>query len=65
LESQKQSLEINLNFMQNQIEKYFKALQYFNYEIDIKNSELAALTYEINQKRILTQNLENHEGIFE
>jgi|GEM_PF-2597033 len=51
--------------MQNQIEKYFKALQYFNYEIDIKNSELAALTYEINQKRILTQNLENHEGIFE
>jgi len=62
LESQKQSLEINMNFMQNQTEGYFKSLQYFNNEINIKNSELAALTYEINKKRILIQNLENHEG---
>ena len=59
--SQKQSLEINMNFMQNQIEEYFKSLQYFNNEIEIKNSELAALAYEINEKRILVQNLENHE----
>ena len=62
LESQKQSLEINLNFMQNQTEECFKSLQYFNNEIEIKNSELAALTYEINEKKNLVQNLDSHEG---
>jgi len=62
MKSQKQSLEIYLNFMQNQTEECFKSLQYFNNEIEIKNSELVALNYEINQKRNLVQNLDNEDG---
>jgi len=62
LQSQKQSLDMQLNFVQSHFDGYMKSLEYFNNEIESKRNELLCLNSEINNSRVFIQNLDHNEG---
>ena len=62
LESQKQHLGIQLNFMQNQLQQYKASLEFFGKECEMKSNELLALCSEIDARKNFMQNLDNNEG---
>jgi len=55
-------MQLQLNFIQNQVDDYMKSFEYFINEIEIKRNELLYLNSEVNNKRTFIANLESHEG---
>ena len=62
MESQKLTLNTQVNLMEPEVEKYIKSLDYYNNEIEMRNKELLALNNEIITKKKFIQNFDNDEG---
>lgn len=62
LESQKQSLGLQLNYMQNQLKQYKSSLEFYGKQCEMKRNELLALNSEINTRKNFIQDFDNDEG---